>query len=108
MTAGHGKFRFNLVIMDGTNAELAEEWKRQIVDAIGAIPGVQIEGATAIDSTVAGLLAPETGLQMRPMDGETVLARMTKAIEDVDQRLRAIEGNLRGMTSAKESERPSG
>lgn len=98
-----GKLRFDLVLHhpDAGAAEIVE-WTRQLVDAIGAIPGVQIESATAVDSTAASLIARQASDPIGPVIGEPV-ARIIKAIEALDRRLRAIEGSVCAKVSAKKS-----
>jgi len=97
-----GKLRFDLVLHhpDAKAAEIAE-WTRQVVDAIGAIPGVQIESATAIDSAAVSLISRQTGEQIGPIAEPA--ARIIKAIDALDRRLRAIEASVCGKVSAKKS-----
>jgi transcriptional regulator with XRE-family HTH domain len=99
-----GKIRFDLVMMyrDADSAEITE-WMRLLVDAIGLIPGFEIETANTADSTTASVVAQHNSKQMLT-DGDGSASR----IEDLDRRLHIIERDIRGTKSAKKSNRPKG
>ena len=100
-----GKLRFDLVMThrDADSSEIAA-WMRQLVDAIGAIPGFEIESGNMADCTTASVIARHNSKQMPPIDGEGSASR----IEDLDRRLQIIERDIRGTKSAKKSNRPKG
>jgi transcriptional regulator with XRE-family HTH domain len=99
-----GKLRFDLVMTyrDADSAVIAA-WMRQLVDAIGAIPGFEIESGNMADCTTASVIARHDGKQM-PTDADGSASR----IEDLDRRLQIIERDIRGTKSAKKSNRPKG
>ena len=99
-----GKLRFDLVMTyrDADSSEITK-WMRQLVDAIGAIPGFEIETSNTADCTTASVIAEHNNKQM-PTDDDGSASR----IEDLDRRLHIIERDIRRTNSAKKSNRPKG
>jgi DNA-binding XRE family transcriptional regulator len=100
-----GKLRFDLVLIhrDAEPAAIAA-WMQKLVDAIGAIPGFDIESTNLADSATASVIARQNGEKKQPMGDEESAGRL----EELDRRLRVIERDIHGMKPAKKSRRPKG
>lgn len=95
-----GKFRFGIIV-DYRDAEVSDvtAWTRQLVETLGAIPGIKSQGTDTLDRAVLGSITAEP-------DEAPVSAELTKTLGDLDRRLRAIEGDLRRVLSAMEPKSP--
>ena len=68
------------------------EWRRQILEALDVIPGIHVEERAKSDSTAPAPLKGKAGTRMSPSLDE-FLTRIAEALENVDRRLRALEGD---------------
>jgi transcriptional regulator with XRE-family HTH domain len=69
------------------------EWRRQILEVLAVIPGIHVEERAESGSTAPAPLDGKDRARVSPSLDE-FLTRIAQALEHVDRRLRALEGDL--------------